>query len=127
MTRGDFYCPWCFGDGRGDHANDCAKRAIHELDPRVTPDEAAAMRSAGIPVTRGEVSRGEVSRFAPRLLKDQTFADMRRHHQPAMYYGRGPRTLLCRYDRQSWPCDVDRLLKDRALRTEQALLAALNR
>lgn len=30
-------CPWCRGDGQGDHAVDCAKRVTHPLDPRPLP------------------------------------------------------------------------------------------
>ena len=37
FLSGGFTCQWCPGDGRGDHAVDCAKRETHPLDPRRTP------------------------------------------------------------------------------------------
>jgi hypothetical protein len=62
-------------------------------------------------ITHGFARDGRWARsWAPRPLAPAAIAKLREDHQPAPYYGRGPKSPLCRHCRQSWRCDTTKLL-----------------
>lgn len=62
----DLSCPWCLGDGLGDHAADCARREVHPLDPFLVDAATGAATWATRPALASHGDRPRIAGEAPR-------------------------------------------------------------